>query len=113
MSPIADWIDDLDDDLDDVDDDLDDAANAIGNDEGPLSDPELSQVADDLDHALAIIDRILDPYQYPSLDPPDAGSVDSRVSPVTLPDYAKSCLDLIRDAREELASTVIVLPTSA
>ncbi|MHC4427833.1 MAG: hypothetical protein ACYS0D_04420 [Planctomycetota bacterium] len=106
-SPIGDWTDDFDDDIDDVDDDLGEAERAIGSAEGPLAEPELSEVADNLNGVLAIINRILDPMQYPSLDPPDAGSVDDRVAPVTLPGYAKSCSDLIADAREELHSTVV------
>ena len=107
VGPIATWVDDLIDDLEDIEDDLDDASMAIGGNQGPLSEPELSVVAAALDHALAIIDRILDPHQYPSLTPPLAGVVDSTFDPIDLQGYAQDCLDLIQDALDEARSRVV------
>jgi hypothetical protein len=106
-SPIADWVEDVDDEVDDADDDLNNASLTIGTSEGPLSEPDLSSVEARLDHALAAIDRILDPNQSPSLDPPDAGTVDTSVNPTTLQGYARECLDRIRDAGDELDSSVV------
>jgi hypothetical protein len=106
-SPIADWTDDLDDDIGDAEDDLREAADAIGWNPGPLSDPDLSIVEGRLDQALAAIDRVLDPDRYPRLEPPDAGSVDTNANPVSLPEYARECLDRIRDAHDALGSDAV------
>ena len=106
-SPIATWAEDLADDLDDIDEDLDDAKAAVAGGQGPLSEPQLSQAADDLDRVLAVIIRILDPNQYPSLDPPNAGSVDEGRDPSSLSLYARVCSDLAQDALDEAQSAVI------
>ena len=106
LSPIADWLDDVIDDLEDIEDDLSDAKEAVNGNQGPLTEPELSRVAADLDFALATIDRILDPNRFPNLDPPNAGYIDTAVRPSTLPGYANDCLNLIRDAVDELGSTL-------
>lgn len=106
-SPIGAWADDLTDDLEDMADDLGEAEEAVGGHEGPLSEPELSLVADALDNALAVIDRILDANQYPSLTPPDTGYIDARVTATTLPDYAFECAIMAKDALDEAQSTVI------
>lgn len=101
VGPIADWLEDLIQDLEDMADDLKDAETTVGEQQGPLVDPDLSRVAVRLDSAIAIIDRILDHLQYPSLDPPDAGEIDYVVSPDKLPGYADKCLTLIRQAAYE------------
>lgn len=101
VDPIADWIDDLIEDLEDLDDALDDAETTVGAQQGPLVDPDLSRVADGLDRAIAIIDRIFDPLQYPSLDPSDAGEIQYGVSPDTLPSYANKSVSLIQQAVNE------------
>ncbi len=106
-SPIADWADDLADDLDDAADDLGGSSAIIGNSEGPLSEPQLSLVAAALQRVVEIIDRIEDPDIEPSLDPPDAGAINQRITPTTLPEYARAALDLILDARIELGSPAI------
>lgn len=105
--PVADLIDDLIDIMKDIADDLEDAAAAVGNDEGPLDEPEKSRVANDLNAALADINQILDPDQYPSLDPPDAGSINTNFDPQTLPDYAITCLKLAQDALDEANSRIV------
>ena len=101
VGPIATWLDDLIDDLEDTADDLDDAESAVGEQEGPLVEPDLSRVAGKLDTAAAIIDRILDSSKYPSLDPPDAGTIDYSSDPDTLPGYAYECAVLAEEARDE------------
>ena len=106
-SPIADWSDDFDDVVDDTDDDLLVASNTVGTSQGPLSDADLSLVEARLDSALATIDQILDPNQFPSLDPSDAGIVDTSVNPATLQGYARECLSRIQDAGDELDSSVV------
>jgi hypothetical protein len=105
--PISDWVDDVGDDVDDDIAYLEDAEAVIGNNQGPLADPDKTQVAGDLSAALAIIERILDPNQYPSLDPPDAGEILTNFNPTTLPAYARDCADLAQDALDELRSAVI------
>ncbi|MCH8153036.1 MAG: hypothetical protein IH830_11785 [Planctomycetes bacterium] len=105
--PVADLLGDLIDVLKQVRDALKDAEVGVGDDEGPLDEPEKSQVADDLDAALADIDQILDPNRYPSLNPPDAGSIDTNFDPQTLPDYAITCLKLAEDAVDEANSTIV------
>jgi hypothetical protein len=105
IDPIADWVEDLRDDLEDVADELDEARIVVGGSNGPLDELERSVVANHLDNALAVVDRIRDEGQYPSLDPPDAGSVDTSCEPSTLPQYAKECLDLAQDAVDETWST--------
>ena len=105
--PVANWIDDLIAIMNDIADDLEDAKHAVGSNPGPLDEPEKSQVADDLDAALADIDQILDGNQYPSLDPPDAGSIYTNYDPQTLPDYAMTCLKLAEDAVDEANSTIV------
>ncbi|MCZ6653497.1 MAG: hypothetical protein O7D91_10785 [Planctomycetota bacterium] len=107
IGPIANWIDDIIEILEDIADDLEDAALAVGNDEGPLDEPEKSRVANDLNAALADINQILDPNQYPSLDPPDAGSIKTNFDPQTLADYAKTCLNLAQDALDEANSRIV------
>ncbi len=107
IGPVADLIDDLIEILEDMVRDLEDGALAVGNNEGPLDEPEKSRVADDLDAALAGIDQILDGNQYPSLDPPDAGSIDADFDPQTLPDYATTGLKLAEDAVDEANSRIV------
>ncbi len=107
IGPVADWIDDILAIMRDMVRDLEDAAHVVGTNPGPLDEPEKSQVADDLDAVLADIDQILDPNQYPSLNPPDAGSIDPNFDPQTLPDYATTCLTLAEDAEDEAESTIV------
>ncbi len=107
IGPIANWIDDIIEILEDIADDLEDAALAVGNDEGPLDAPEKSRVANDLDAALLLIGQIMDPNQYPSLDPPDAGSVNTNFDPQTLPGYADTCVKLAQDALDEARSRIV------
>lgn len=106
-APNADWVDDAIDDLEDAADALGDAGAAIGSNQGPLQDPLKTQVSNDLNAALAIIDRILDPAQYWNLEPPDAGEILTSYDPSTLPDYARDCATLAQDARDEVRSAVI------
>ncbi|MHC4428115.1 MAG: hypothetical protein ACYS0D_05865, partial [Planctomycetota bacterium] len=77
---------------------------AVGAHEGPLDEPELSEVTDALDYALALIDDIQDPAIYPSLSPTQAGDIDEDVDPDTLPGYADECLALAGDAVDEIRS---------
>ena len=105
--PVADLIDDLIDIMKDIADDLEDAAQVVGTNPGPLEEPEKSEVADDLNAAMAGIDQILDPNQYPSLNPPDAGSIDPNFDPQTLPDYATTGLKLAEDAVDEANSRIV------
>lgn len=106
-NPIANWLDDVIEDLEDAEESLDDAALVIGGSEGPLSEPDRTVVAMALDNVMEILDRILDPLEYPSLDPPDAGTVYAAVDPDRLPDYAVECATLIKDAIDELCSAVV------
>lgn len=105
--PVADLIDDLIEIMRDMVRDLEDAAERIGDIPGPLEEPEKSEVADDLNAAMAGIDQILDPNQYPSLNPPDAGSIDANFDPQTLPDYAITSLKLAQDALDEANSRIV------
>ena len=107
IGPVADLIDDIIDILEDIADDLEDAEAAVGNNEWSLDEPEKSRVADDLDAALADIDQILDPNQYPSLNPPDAGLIDASFDPVTLPEYARTSYKLAQDALDEADSKLV------
>ena len=91
----------LEDELHDLEKDLEDSNDAIRESEDPPSEPEKSRVADKLTDGEGIIDRILDPNQSPSLNPPDAGSVDPSVIPSTLPQYAQTCFDLAQHAQAE------------
>ncbi len=91
----------LEDELHDLEEDLEDSKDATGESAGPLPEPQKSRVANKLTHSEGIIDRILDPNQSPSLNPPDAGSVDPSVNPSTLPEHAQTCFDLARQAHAE------------
>ena len=101
VGPIVTWLDDLIQDLEDMEDNLDDAETTVAEQQGPLVNPDLSRVSDRLDSAMAIIDRILDPLQYPSLAPSDAGDIDYSVTPSTLPEYADKSLTLAQQAAYE------------
>ena len=93
IGPYADWLDDLENEAGELKRLLDDAAMAINGSTGPLVGSELILVSKKLDRAEMIVEAILDPQQYPSLDPPDAGAVDPSVRPVTLWDHSmESCL---------------------
>lgn len=91
----------LDDELNDLEEDLQDSKDITDSSPGPPPEPQKSQLADKLTHAEGIIDRILDPNQNPSLNPPDAGSVDPSVNPSTLPQYAQTCHKLAQQAHAE------------
>lgn len=104
VGPIADWLEDLIDDLEDATDDLEDAEAAVAMRQGPLDAPGRAVVADALDHVLFTIDRILDPRQYPNMDPPDAGYIDVDSDVTSLQDYALECLILAEDALHEAVS---------
>ena len=107
IGPVANLMDDIIEILEDIVRDLEDAAVAVGTDPGPLDEPEKSRVADDLDAALAAIDQILDPNQYPSLNPPDAGLIDASFDPATLPEYAQTSYKLAQDAVDEADSKLV------
>ena len=108
IGPVADLIGDLIDIIDDMVRDLGDAEEAMGGDMGPLVGPVKSEVAGYLDKAEQLIDQILDPNVYPSLDPPDAGSeLLIMVIPITLPGYAVDCRDLAQDALDEAMSKIV------
>lgn len=104
LGPIAGIIDDLIEELEKIEKELEEAHAEVGTHLGPLVDPMLSHVAGHLSSVEGRIDVILDPHRYPSLSPADAGSVDPNVTPTTLPEYATACLDLIREALDELTS---------
>ena len=104
---VANLIDDIIDILEDIVEDLEDAVLAVGTNPGPLDEPEKSRVANDLNAALADIDQILGPNQYPSLDPPDAGSINTNFDPQTLADYAGTCVKLAQDALDEALSGIV------
>ena len=104
VGPVADWLDDVIDDLEDTADDLEDAKAAVAGLQGPLAGPRRAVVAAALDRALFTIDRILDPRQHPSLDPPDAGYIDTDWDVTSLQDYALECLILAEDALHEAVS---------
>ena len=107
IGPVAGLIDDLIAILEAMIRDLQDADEAIGGDMGPLVGPVKSEVAGYLDNAEQLIDQILDPNVYPSLDPPEAGSVQPIVSPAILPEYAVDCRDLAQDAFDEALSLFV------
>lgn len=102
IGPIADWDDDVDDDTGGIDDDTSDAKVTIGSSTGQLTEPDLSHVAGLLNSIETTIDRILDPNQFPNLDPVSAGSIDTSINPSTLPEYATACATLAHAAVVEL-----------
>lgn len=102
-----DYIDDLIDLLEDIDDDLDTADALVGTTAGELTGTTATDVASLLDSAEAIIDQILDPVQYPSLTPYDAGSIIQLFGPSTTTEYATDCRDLARDALDEAMSRIL------
>ncbi len=104
--PVATWVDNVIEDLEDIYHILEMAQTSVDDQLGPLTDPDLSDVADNLDDALSRIEKILDENQFPSLNPPSAGSIDTSIDPSTLPDYAKDCADLAADAVDEAKSTL-------
>lgn len=107
IGPVADLLGDLINVLRRVRDALKDAKEAVDENAGPLDEAEKSRVADDLDAALADIDQILDPHQYPSLNPPDAGLIDASFDPVTLTEYARTSYKLAQDAVDEANSKLV------
>lgn len=107
LGPVASWVEDLEDVVDDAGDEVEDAEDAIAGRVGPLPEATRSAVAADLEAALALIDRVLDPEQYPSLEPADAGFVDKGIDPQTLPEYAEIVTDLARAALDEIQAPVI------
>lgn len=107
LSYKMDYLDDLLDDLDEIDDDLETADVLVGTTTGELTGTTATDVANLLDSAEAIIDQILDPFQYPSLTPYDAGSLDTSFDPSTTTEYATDCTDLARDALEEAMSRIL------
>ena len=107
QAALGNWADDILDLLEQIEQHLTDAWVAIGQNQGPLSEPELSQVAGDLDAVLALIDQIQDGGTYPSLDPPDIGSVDPAYDPDTLPRYASDTRAMAGDAVDEIQSRVV------
>lgn len=84
----------LEDLIDEVEEWLKDAEEETAESQGPLNDPPLSQVTDDLANAESKIDNIINPSLAPSLDPTDAGSIDESEKPSTLPEYADTCNSL-------------------
>ncbi len=107
IGPVADLLDDIIDILEDMADDLEDAALVVGTNPGPLDESDKSRVANDLNAALADIDQILDPNQYPRLNPPEAGSINTNFDPETLPGYAGTCVKLAQDALDEARSSIV------
>jgi len=98
LCPAPDTLDDLIEILKQIEKELGKAKKqAEGNDSSPGND----QLEIYLDNTQLLIDQIFDPYQDPSLDPVDAGSIDPTVSPITLSEYADVCLDLAADAEDE------------
>lgn len=102
VGPIADWGDDMLELVADLLRILAEAKYIIDNlgGEGPLSGSDLTGVQQSLDAAEGIIDQIFDPYQYPSLIPIDAGTVDTSLNPSTLGDYAADCVTCAEEARD-------------
>jgi hypothetical protein len=107
LGPVADWLDDVIEELEEIAEDLEDAKAIVGNRSGPpLDEPDKSTVAIHLDSAVNLIDRILDPGQYPSLEAPDAGSLDASVDPETLAEYAGDSHKLAQEALDEAKGAV-------
>jgi len=101
-----DLIDDLIDILDDIDDDLEIADVLVGTTTGELTGTTKTNVTNLLVSAEALIDQLLDPLQYPSLIPYDAGSIIPSFGPSTTTEYATDCSDLARDALDEAMSRI-------
>jgi len=91
----------LEDELEDLKDDLEDSDDVTGSDPGPLSQQAREAVSAHLDRAETRIARIQDPGTSPSLNPPDAGTIDASVTPQTLPEYADVCVALAGAAHVE------------
>lgn len=98
---MADWLDDIIEELEEIAEDLEDAKAIVGNQSGPLNEPDKSKVASHLNNAINVVDRILDPGQYPSLKATDAGSIAASVDPETLPEYAGDSHQLAQEALVE------------
>ena len=103
----VDILDDIIDLLEDIADDLEAAEAQIGTMTEPLQEPTKTVVAILLDDAEALIDQILDPDEYPSLTPADAGSIITSFAPTTLPEYASYSTNLAVDALQEALSRVV------
>jgi len=97
LAPVPDASDDIYRALKELQRELEDAEEASGG--GSM--PGNAELGLYLDNAEAIIDQFFDPYQDPSLDPVDAGSIDPTYSPVTLSEFAATCVALAEDAVEE------------
>ena len=104
IGPVADWIDDVIGDLTDGVDDAEDASSLVGGNLGPLPIINRLLLSDTLDDIEERIDRILDPNQYPSLTPADAGEIDPSYAPTLLSGVAADVLELSEAALDELHS---------
>lgn len=109
VGPVAGWLDDFAALLDRLIKALEDAEeeaeegqiNATSSTRGQAL-PNPDWLAIYLDLAEADIDQILDGNQYPSLTPADAGDVDPTVLPLTLLEHARTCVELAKQASDEL-----------
>jgi hypothetical protein len=102
-----DWLDDVIDVVDDLIDTLEEADDALGDDASALLAVDKKRIDGALNRATLLIDRILDPGQYPSLTPVDAGQIDAAVDPATLAEHAADCLELAYDARAQLDEPIV------
>jgi predicted component of type VI protein secretion system len=80
---------------------LEDLLDEIGDDAGPLSGDQLTNASGHASDAEGEIDTLFSATQSPSLDPVDAGSVDTSVQPSGLPAHAAACRDLAQAAVNE------------
>ena len=92
LEDLKEWLEELDEILDDLPEDVD-----------PDSETKL-QIGQKLDDVEAVIGQILDGQQAPSLDPHDAGAVDTSVTPATRSEYAQACRTLGAQARQGVLS---------
>ncbi|MHC5003444.1 MAG: hypothetical protein ACYTJ0_10005 [Planctomycetota bacterium] len=99
------WIDDLTSDADELAKNFEEAVLLLSNARlASLTPEQRAQLAQSLAGSVGIINRVLNPSQYPSLDPSATGQVDESVDPAALADYADACADLAFDAYLEVSN---------
>ena len=98
IGPVADWLDDLIRELGGLSDNAASAQAVVDQEGGQLDEDSRRELQQYLERVEERIDTISNPNRSPSLDPPDAGSIDPTVNPTTLTEYADTCATLALEA---------------